>query len=133
MIGGGPVFDKLKTAFPKAHFLGPKYGRELARHLAGGDVFVFPSRTDTFGLVMLEAMACGLPVAAFPVQGPIGVIVHVQTGCLDENLEKAIERALTLERAECISYARGCSWEATTKTFAGYLDFNRPMRGTAVT
>ncbi len=121
VIGDGPDLVRLRARYPACHFLGPKFGRELARHIAGGDVFVFPSRTDTFGLVLLEAMACGLPVAAFPVQGPIDVLVNGKTGILNEDLADAVRGALTLSRACCITHARRYSWAACTADFVSYL------------
>ena len=87
--------------YPDVHFLGAKVGEDLARHVAAADVFVFPSLTDTFGLVMLEALACGLPVAAFPVAGPKDVVREGEVGALDWDLAKAVERALALPRAAC--------------------------------
>ena len=131
VIGDGPDFAKLKAHYSAAHFLGPRFGRELARHLAGGDVFVFPSRTDTFGLVLLEAMACGLPVAAYPVQGPVDVVAAEHTGILDEDLGAAIERARDLDRDACVKYASGFSWEASTAVFASNLHFNEAARAPA--
>ena len=124
-------FARLKAHYTGAHFLGPRFGRDLARHLAGGDVFVFPSRTDTFGLVLLEAMACGLPVAAYPVQGPVDVVAADHTGILDEDLGAAIERARGLDRDVCVQYAGGFSWEASTAVFASNLHFNTAARAIA--
>ncbi len=121
IIGDGPDLERLRARYPGCHFLGPKFGRELARHLAAGDVFVFPSRTDTFGLVLLEAMACGLPVAAFPVQGPLDVLRDGESGILDEDLGRATARALGLSRVACIAHARRFSWAACTADFASYL------------
>ncbi len=121
VIGDGPDLERLRTRYPGCHFLGPKFGRELARHLAGADVFVFPSRTDTFGLVLLEAMACGLPVAAYPVQGPIDIVTQGETGVLSENLGAAVVAALSLSREACIALAGRYSWRSCTADFAGYL------------
>lgn len=121
VIGGGPDLEKLKKRYPGARFTGFKFGRELAAHLAAGDVFVFPSRTDTFGVVLLEAMACGLPVAAFPVTGPIDVIDRGVTGILDEDLQQAALAALALDPAACIAAARKHTWRASTQTFLSHL------------
>ncbi len=121
IIGEGPDFDTLRAAYPDAHFLGPKYGADLAAHLAAADVFVFPSRTDTFGLVLLEAMACGLPIAAYPVTGPIDIIQAGTTGILDDNLAHAVHAALQLDRSACVNYAQQHSWAKCTATFANYL------------
>jgi glycosyltransferase involved in cell wall biosynthesis len=115
VIGDGPDRERLARCYPTCHFLGPRYGRDLARHLAAGDVFVFPSRTDTFGLVLLEALACGLPVAAYPVQGPLDLIVPGVSGVLDEDLGKAVTAALGLSRADCIAQARRHSWAACSR------------------
>jgi glycosyltransferase involved in cell wall biosynthesis len=121
VIGDGPDLRRLRAEHPDTHFLGPLYGRELARHLAGGDVFVFPSRTDTFGLVLLEAMACGLPVAAYPVQGPLDVLDPWRSGVMDEDLERAVQGALTLSRAACVEAAKRFSWQACTADFLSHL------------
>ncbi|MCC6708528.1 MAG: glycosyltransferase family 1 protein [Gammaproteobacteria bacterium] len=121
VIGDGPDLARFASRYPRCHFLGARYGRDLARHLAAGDVFVFPSRTDTFGLVLLEALACGLPVAAYPVQGPLDVIADGVCGALDEDLGRAIERALTIPRAACVAHAQRYSWDSATRDFLSYL------------
>jgi glycosyltransferase involved in cell wall biosynthesis len=87
-----------------------RLGEDLARHYAGADVFVFPSKTDTFGVVMLEAFASGLPVAAYPVTGPIDVVSDGVTGILDDDLQVACHRALELDRTSCREHALGLSW-----------------------
>lgn len=124
LIGGGPDLDKLKAAYPEAHFLGPKFGDELATLISAADVFVFPSRTDTFGLVMLEAMACGVPVAAFPVPGPRDVIRQGSTGVMDEDLERAFFGALELDGEACIEFALDHSWQRSTERL---LSFQTPI------
>ena len=121
VIGDGPDREKLEARYPDVDFLGPRFGRELARHLAGADVFVFPSKTDTFGLVLLEAMACGLPVAAYPVQGPIDVVDDGRSGALDVDLATAVARAGTLAREDCIARAGEFTWERCTTTFESLL------------
>ena len=121
IIGDGPDRQRLEQAYPDAEFLGYKFDKELASHLAGGDVFVFPSRTDTFGLVMLEAMACGLPVAAYPVDGPIDVVRDGKTGALDSNLGDACKRALHIDRDACRQFAESRSWAKSTAQFAAFL------------
>lgn len=121
VIGDGPQLAKLKARHGDTHFLGAKFGADLARHVAAADVFVFPSLTDTFGLVMLEAMACGLPVAAFPVAGPKDVVREGEVGALDWDLGKAIDRALEMPRAACRAYAAQFSWEAATRQFLANL------------
>jgi glycosyltransferase involved in cell wall biosynthesis len=101
--------------------MGYRFGAELASLLAGADVFVFPSKTDTFGLVLLEAMACGLPVAAYPVDGPIDVVAHGRTGMLDDDLARACLQALELNPVHCRSDAQRHSWKRSTLEFASYL------------
>ena len=121
IIGDGPDREGLARRYPDCQFLGYRFGSDLANHLAGGDVFVFPSKTDTFGLVMLEAMACGLPVAALPVDGPIDVVRHGETGILDEDLKAACLSALSLDREACRRYAEKRSWRRATEQFESYL------------
>ncbi len=120
-IGDGPDRERLAELYPSCHFLGYKFGRELARHIAGADVFVFPSRTDTFGIVMLEAMACGLPVAAYPVTGPVDVVRHGQTGILNKDLARACRLALKLDPQDCRRYAESRSWRNATEQFVTNL------------
>lgn len=121
VIGDGPDLPGLRKRYPRVRFTGFRSGEDLARHIAGGDVFVFPSRTDTYGLVMLEAMACGLPVAAFPVPGPQDVVRPGRTGVLDEDLGRAVHAALDLDPQACLRQAREHSWEAATRVFLGHL------------
>jgi len=116
VVGGGPELARLKSAFPTVHFLGARSGQALASCYAGADVFVFPSRTDTFGLVMIEALACGTPVAAYPVAGPLDVL-SLGSGAMDEDLDQAIARALMLERADCLTHGRSFSWQASADQF----------------
>ena len=116
VVGDGPALAHLRSAYPQAHFLGRKSGRALAGCYAGADVFVFPSRTDTFGLVMIEAMACGTPVAAYPVTGPIDV-VDQHAGALDHDLGKAIGAALLRHGEDCIAHARRFTWERSVTQF----------------
>lgn len=103
VIGDGPARTALEKRYPLAQFIGAKHSDELARYYASADVFVFPSRTDTFGLVNLEAIASGTPVAAYPVTGPKDIITQGVNGAMDESLEAAIEQALQLARGEAIS------------------------------
>jgi glycosyltransferase involved in cell wall biosynthesis len=121
VVGDGPERARLQDSYPEAVFVGYRFGEDLAAHLAAADVFVFPSRTDTFGLVILEAMACGVPVAAYPVTGPIDVVEDGVTGALDENLARAARRALTLDPGACRMRALRSSWESCTREFAGNL------------
>ncbi len=120
VVGDGPDLPRLQSAYPRAHFLGARHGRELAGLLSAADVFVFPSRTDTLGLVMLEAMACGVPVAAFPVPGPQDVLTEGSTGAMDEDLRAAIFRALSLQPEACIERAWEHSWQRSTELFLGF-------------
>ena len=120
VIGAGPAEAKLKQNFPDAKFLGPLENGTLAAHLAGADVFVFPSRTDTFGIVQLEALASGVPVAAFPVTGPKDVIGDQPIGVLDEDLARACMAALGLSRDACRKFALDCSWENSARQFLGH-------------
>ncbi len=94
IVGNGPDSDMLKSKYPDAVFAGVRTGKDLADHYRSADVFVFPSRTDTFGMVLVEAMACGLPLAAYPVTGPIDIIEHDFLGAVDEDLSKAAHNAL---------------------------------------
>jgi len=121
VVGDGPARPSLQARYPEVEFVGYKHGEDLARHVAASDVFVFPSRTDTFGLVLLEAMACGLPVAAYPVTGPVDVVANGVTGVLDEDLRAAALEALKLDPAACREHAVGYSWEACTRQFVGAL------------
>jgi len=121
IVGDGPARTELQREFPDAVFVGYRFGAELAAHMAMADVFVFPSCTDTFGIVMLEAMACGVPVAAYPVQGPRDVVRQGITGILNEDLKVAIEAALKLEPDACRSFALMQSWERCTRQFLGHL------------
>jgi glycosyltransferase involved in cell wall biosynthesis len=120
VIGDGPSLETLKRKFPKAHFLGRKVGEDLARHYAAADVFVFPSLTDTFGLVILEALASGVPVAAFPVPGPKDIITE-DGGALDSDLARAVTRALAVPAQRCRDLAEQFSWRAATEQFFGNL------------
>jgi glycosyltransferase involved in cell wall biosynthesis len=121
VVGDGPQEAELRRAFPKAHFVGLKHGTELASFIAAADVFVFPSRTDTFGVAQLEALACGVPVAAFPVMGPKDVIGAHPVGVLNEDLRLACLQALTLSRDACRAFALACSWENSARQFISHL------------
>jgi glycosyltransferase involved in cell wall biosynthesis len=121
VVGDGPATADLRRRFPAAVFAGFRHGRDLASHVAAADVCVFPSRTDTFGLVLLEAMACGVPVAAYPVTGPLDVVAQGVTGVLDEDLRRAALGALHLDPADCRAHALRHSWEAATAQFAANL------------
>lgn len=121
VVGDGPARAELQAKYPQAVFVGYKFGEDLAAHVAVADVMVFPSRTDTFGLVLLEAMACGVPIAAYPVTGPIDVVREGVTGSLNEDLQAATLAALKMERAACRDHALGYTWEQATGQFLGNL------------
>jgi glycosyltransferase involved in cell wall biosynthesis len=128
VIGDGPQKAELEQRYPKASFLGEKTGRDLTSHLAAADVFVFPSRTDTFGVVQLEALACGTPVAAFPVTGPLDVIADHPVGALDTDLQSACMRALGMSRESCRNFALERSWENSARQFIANLTALQPSR-----
>ncbi|KIL99332.1 Glycosyltransferase [Paramagnetospirillum magnetotacticum MS-1] len=121
VVGDGPARAGLMKRFPKAHFRIVNGDEELGRAFRAADVFVFPSRTDTFGLVMLEALASGVPVAAFPVTGPLDVIGGAPVGVLDEDLRAAALRALTIPPADCRRHAQRFSWSRVTAEFLSHL------------
>jgi glycosyltransferase involved in cell wall biosynthesis len=129
VIGEGPMLQDLRRRYPDVRFPGTKQGEELARYYAAADVFVFPSRTDTFGLVLLEALASGVPVAAYPVQGPNDVVGDAPVGCLNEDLGEAVRRALTVSPDLCRAFALRHSWLASHQQFVENL---APFRQLAV-
>jgi glycosyltransferase involved in cell wall biosynthesis len=128
VIGDGPQRAELEQRYPQVKFLGEKKGADLSSHLAAADVFVFPSLTDTFGVVQLEALACGTPVAAFPVTGPKDVIADHPVGALGENLAEACIRALGMSREACRNFAIERSWENSARQFIGNLVALQPSR-----
>jgi glycosyltransferase involved in cell wall biosynthesis len=121
VVGDGPALPALRQKFPEVTFTGYRENGALARSYAGADVFVFPSRTDTFGLVLLEALAAGTPVAAFPVTGPIDVITDERVGALDEDLRAACLRALDCDRGMARRHAEAWSWDACVAQFRAAL------------
>lgn len=121
VVGDGPMRAQLEREFPQAIFLGSKMGLELTSLYAAADVFVFPSLTDTFGLVLLEALACGTPVAALPSGAAKDVLGDSRVASIDENLEKAIARSLTLSRSDCREFALKHSWANCANIFANAL------------
>jgi glycosyltransferase involved in cell wall biosynthesis len=121
VVGDGPARAELERDYPDAVFLGALHGEALAKVYAAADVFVFPSRTDTFGLVLLEALASGLPVAAFPVAGPRDVIGATEVGVLDEDLRSACLGALTIAREDCVAFAANHTWDASTRAFIDHM------------
>ncbi|HBK18918.1 MAG TPA: alpha-mannosyltransferase [Gammaproteobacteria bacterium] len=117
VVGDGPARPGLEKRFPDAVWAGYQRGKDLAKYYADADVFVFPSKTDTFGIVMLEAMAAGTPVAGYPVTGPLDVVQEGITGSLHDDLEQAVRRALTTPRSACRTYAESQSWERVAQAF----------------
>jgi len=132
VVGTGPQAAELKKRYPNAHFLGPRSDTDLAAAYAGSDVMVFPSRTDTFGLVLLESLACGTPVAAFPVTGPLDIITP-EVGSLNEDLRAACLDALTRDRTICRAYAERFSWRACAQLFVEHLVVTHPNASKAPT
>lgn len=132
VVGDGPAIKQLQKKYPKARFLGPQYGEGLATLYALADVFVFPSKTDTFGLVMIEALAAGTPVAAYPVQGPVDVLGPDGKGpfedwttpiaALNNNLNEAITQALSVDRVACAEFAKKYCWSTVSKQFLKALN-----------
>jgi glycosyltransferase involved in cell wall biosynthesis len=120
VIGTGPQEADLKRRFPDAKFLGHMDNGILASHLAAADVFVFPSRTDTFGIVQLEALASGVPIAAYPVTGPKDVVADNPVGVLHDDLRIACLEALSLSRDACRAFALNCSWENSARQFIAH-------------
>lgn len=131
VIGDGPALSQLKVTHKDTIFTGCKRGDELAGLLAASSVFVFPSLTDTFGLVMIEAMACGLPVAAFPVRGPLDVVNDGISGVLSEDLRQAAIKALELDPADCRHHAQTYSWDNCTDQFYQNLWFDEDLAADA--
>ena len=136
VVGAGPDLVALQNRFPDAHFLGALHGERLASAYTAADVMVFPSRTDTFGLVTIEALACGVPVAAFPVAGPLDILGADGTGhhggrgvigAVGDDLEAAILKALCGDPAACVAEARHYSWEQCTAAFEAGLAVSTPV------
>jgi glycosyltransferase involved in cell wall biosynthesis len=117
VVGDGPQREALQQQYPLVRFLGYRHGQALAEAYQDASVLVFPSRTDTYGLVMLEALACGTPVAAFPVAGPLDVLLQGQSGVMDEDLRAACLAALELDRGRCAELAAAQSWRASALEF----------------
>ena len=121
VVGDGPARPGLQRQYPGVRFTGARHGKALSASYAGADVFVFPSLTDTYGLVMLESLACGTPVAAFPVTGPVDVLAEAPVGCVDADLRRAAVAALAVDRALCRPFAQSHSWHACTQLFLSHL------------
>jgi glycosyltransferase involved in cell wall biosynthesis len=142
VVGDGPMLAELKARYPAAHFMGALQGEELAAAYCAADVFVFPSKTDTFGLVMVEALACGVPVAGYPVPGPLDVIgaaglgpqsqLKRLVGRLNDDLSVAMTEGLACDRTDAAAYGRTFSWENCTDQFEAALELAaRPLAVTA--
>lgn len=125
VVGGGPSLKSYEQAWPGVHFLGYRTGDDISRHLSAADVFVMPSRFETFGMVVLESLASGTPVAAYPVHGPADIIGDSDIGVLSEDLRQAALDALSIDRAKCRAFAERFSWSACAEQFAANLV---PMR-----
>ena len=121
VVGDGPAMKEIKEKYPLVNYLGVLNQYQLAEVYAAADVFVFPSKTDTFGLVLLEAMACGLPVAAYPVTGPIDVLGDSSAGVMNEDLRTACLQALKIPREVARAHAEKFSWRAASEQFANHL------------
>lgn len=121
VVGDGHQLPEMKRRYPRVHFAGRQEGEALVRHYASADVFVLPSRTETFGLVLLEALACGLPVAALPVPGPLDVIGGSSAGVLDWDLRAAALAALKIPREICLAYALRFDWRHSVEQFLGHV------------
>lgn len=121
VVGDGPARAELERKYPDVRWLGAKHGEDLARHYSAADVFVFPSKSDTFGLVLLEALACGVPVAAYPVPGPIDVCDNAEIAVLDVDLRYAVLQALKISGDRCRDYALQFSWKASAEQFLSNL------------
>lgn len=131
IVGDGPARGRLQQLHPEACFLGPLGGERLAQTYAAADVFVFPSLTDTFGIVLLEALASGVPIAAFPVPGPLDVVGDSGTGVLDADLRAAALAALDIPRDRCRDFAEGFGWGESARQFYGNIAAALPGPGRA--
>ncbi|MGR8942338.1 MAG: glycosyltransferase, partial [Gammaproteobacteria bacterium] len=121
VVGDGPIRHELEQKYPEARFVGFQTGEALAQYMAAADVMVFPSRTDTFGLVILEALASGVPVAALPAPGPQDILGRAPVGILSSDLKQAALDALKLNPADCRRHALNYSWEHSARQFVGHL------------
>jgi len=121
MVGDGPMLETYKKKYPDVHFTGAKRGKELAKYYANAEVFVFPSQWETFGIVMIEAMACGTPVAAYPCQGPEDVIDQAETGFMNECLEDAVSACLQLNRDKVYESSKRWTWDRAWEIFRDNL------------
>jgi glycosyltransferase involved in cell wall biosynthesis len=128
VVGDGPDLERLKNLYKNVEFVGYKQGKELAQYYKDADVFVFPSKADTFGLVIIEALACGTPVAAYNVTGPKDILTD-KTGVMDDNLGNAVLKAMKLNRQDCVDHGKKYSWESAVNMFVENLvDSNSNLR-----
>jgi len=121
VVGDGHLLPEMKRRYPNVHFAGCQQGEALVRHYASADVFVLSSRTETFGLVLLEALACGLPVAALPVPGPLDVVADSRAGALDWDLRAAAMAALSIPSEICRSHAERFNWQTSIQQFLSHV------------
>jgi glycosyltransferase involved in cell wall biosynthesis len=121
MVGDGPMLEIYKKRYPDVEFVGFKTGADLAKYYANADVFVFPSRWETFGIVMIESMACGTPVAAYPCQGPEDVVENGVTGYMEEDLATAVHRCLGLNRKKVLKGSQRWTWDRAWQIFKEHL------------
>jgi glycosyltransferase involved in cell wall biosynthesis len=128
MVGDGPMLETYREQYPDVHFTGFKTGEDLAHYYANAEVFVFPSQWETFGIVMIEAMACGTPVAAYPVQGPEDVIDEGVTGCMNDDLKQAVTDCLFLNRQQVWSGSQRWSWQHAWEIFRDNLVPTKPSK-----
>jgi glycosyltransferase involved in cell wall biosynthesis len=121
VVGDGPELKKYTNKYPEIEFVGLKIGKELAKYYADADVFVFPSKTDTLGNVILESLASGTPVAAYPVTGPKDILTDSRINTLDNSLEISIQKALKVKREDCRHFALQLTWEGCTEQYLSYM------------
>ncbi|MDA1181186.1 MAG: glycosyltransferase [Proteobacteria bacterium] len=121
VVGDGPELKKYMSKYPDIKFVGLKTGEELAKYYADADVFVFPSKTDTLGNVILESLASGTPIAAYPVTGPKDILANTKINSLDENLEVSVKKALKVKRDDCRNFALMLTWDECTDQYLSYM------------
>jgi glycosyltransferase involved in cell wall biosynthesis len=126
VVGDGPGLAEMRRRYPAVHFTGAQSGEALARHYSSADVFVFPSKTDTFGIVLIEALACGAPVASYREPGPLDVIAGTAAGCMADDLQAACLAALTLDRQAALARSKAFTWSACADIFLGAIDTRAP-------
>jgi len=122
VVGDGPYRSKLEKMYPSVRFVGYKFGKELAYFYQSADVCVFPSKVDTFGITILESMACGTPVAGYPVTGPIDQIINGVNGYVSDDLEHAVINSLNIDRERTFESVQNISWQSSARQFVSYID-----------